>query len=221
MTDWRRAIQRRLHEQDVTVDTPPQVLYPSSPERPTIHVDRTLQRANRRQAPPPVPATRAQPPRPTIQLSYARTLKDFCANHVRSLLPTDPLYPSPGTMCPICQGIYSASHPPVVIIELQGCRGHVFGYGCLRKWIASGRKSGNKCPLCRSKWFNMRAIELREVARTWARIEKEEDDAVRRDEEAFGATVERQNEVADGYAKIILKSIFVGAFGWVMARVWG
>jgi hypothetical protein len=112
-------------------------------------------------------------------------LTAFLTYHLLPLMPSHPQYPAPGTNCVICHGSYTVFHTPVLIKNCSRCRGHVFGYSCLRNWISSGRSESNKCPLCRTMWFKIRRAEARQVCRRWAEIEDKEIEIMQREEEAF------------------------------------
>ncbi|KAF1923188.1 uncharacterized protein M421DRAFT_75846 [Didymella exigua CBS 183.55] len=46
--------------------------------------------------------------------------------------------------CVICSEPFSATHQPVVL----DCK-HIFGHGCIRRWIEDGRGNNASCPVCR------------------------------------------------------------------------
>ena len=111
----------------------------------------------------------------------------FVQHHLRILMPSHPLYPSPiDSMCELCHEPYSTSHPPILISDAGGCRNHIFGYQCLRKHLSSNTSVSHKCPKCRTRWFRPRRHEMRDVLRAWAEVDRKEEEAVRREDEAFG-----------------------------------
>ncbi|KAH7066731.1 hypothetical protein BKA63DRAFT_582965 [Paraphoma chrysanthemicola] len=46
--------------------------------------------------------------------------------------------------CMICSDSFSAEHQPVAL----PCQ-HIFGHGCIKKWLRTGRGNNNACPHCR------------------------------------------------------------------------
>ncbi|KAH4610737.1 hypothetical protein HBI37_029980 [Parastagonospora nodorum] len=114
---------------------------------------------------------RIRSPPPT---QHAIPLSVFLEEGLTPLMPSHPHYPGIGTTCPICYEPYSATHPPILITNIPGCRNHIFGYGCLRKTISSGTRNSNHCPLCRTVWFRIRMSEVRRIAREWEAVETRE-----------------------------------------------
>jgi hypothetical protein len=91
-------------------------------------------------------------------------------------MPEHTLYPGSGTTCPICYDAYHPGHAPILVANITGCRNHIFGYQCLRKAISSGVTNANRCPLCRTTWFQARKMELRRVNREWEAVERNEEE---------------------------------------------
>jgi hypothetical protein len=151
-----------------------------------IHV-RTAPRAN--SAPPPrIVQTRdfrTLVPGDEIRIGVAGphftlsspSLTTFISHHLVPLMPEHPHYPGAGTTCPICREPFHSSHSPVQVVNVTGCRNHIFGYQCLRKTLGSGMGYSRRCPLCRTKWFRMRKHELRRVNREWRDVEMAEERA--------------------------------------------
>ncbi|KAH7080985.1 hypothetical protein FB567DRAFT_606418 [Paraphoma chrysanthemicola] len=50
----------------------------------------------------------------------------------------------PVDSCMICSDSFSAEHQPVAL----PCH-HIFGYGCIKRWLRTGRGNNNACPHCR------------------------------------------------------------------------
>lgn len=50
----------------------------------------------------------------------------------------------PADRCSICTEHFSATHQPVAL----PCK-HIFGHGCIRKWLKGGQGNTNACPTCR------------------------------------------------------------------------
>lgn len=48
--------------------------------------------------------------------------------------------------CGICHEDFGATHKPARVNNSK-CT-HIFGAGCLRKWIRSNNVQANTCPLC-------------------------------------------------------------------------
>ena len=118
------------------------------------------------------PTTRptAPPPSDNAILSTPPDFNVFLDNNLLPLMPTHPLYPSLGTTCGICQDPFHETHAPVLVVKAQGCSGHVFGYQCLRKSISADTANSNKCPLCRTTWFEISRQHLTRLAIVWGRI---------------------------------------------------
>jgi hypothetical protein len=52
---------------------------------------------------------------------------------------------------------------PVLIINIEGCQDHVFGYKCLRNILGSGIEHAEKWPTCQTKCFEAQELELEKV----------------------------------------------------------
>ncbi|KAI8935195.1 hypothetical protein NX059_007786 [Plenodomus lindquistii] len=98
---------------------------------------------------------------------YLRSIEDFTTNHVIPLFPCHPLYPAPGTTCAICYEPFHDAHTPVAIVNVEGCKGHMFGYQCLRQNLSAGTLASNKCPMCRTMWFGASRGEIAHVEEEW------------------------------------------------------
>ena len=118
------------------------------------------------------PTTRptAPPPSDNAILSTPPDFNVFLDNNLLPLMPTHPLYPPLGTTCGICQDPFHETHAPVLVVKAQGCSGHVFGYQCLRKSISADTANSNKCPLCRTTWFEISRQHLTRLAIVCGRI---------------------------------------------------
>lgn len=118
------------------------------------------------------PAARLTAPSPSDNalLSTPPDFNVFLDNNLLPLMPTHPLYPPLGTTCGICHDPFHETHAPVLIVKTQGCSGHVFGYQCLRKSISADTVNSNKCPLCRTTWFEISRQYLTRLAIVWGRI---------------------------------------------------
>jgi hypothetical protein len=101
-------------------------------------------------------------------------LNHFNSGHLIPMFPYHPNYPDPDSKCAICKEGFGSAHPPILVVGIEGCKGHVFGYECLREAIGSGRPNSNTCPLCRTKWFDMSRQKLAELKRHWDEISGEE-----------------------------------------------
>lgn len=66
--------------------------------------------------------------------------------------------------------MFHADHVPVAIVRVNGCKGHVFGYQCLRQNLSAGTPGSNKCPMCRTTWFENSSGEIARVAKEWTEI---------------------------------------------------
>ncbi|KAF7673634.1 hypothetical protein GT037_008249 [Alternaria burnsii] len=132
------------------------------------------------------PATRptAPPPSDNALLSTPPDFNVFLDNNLLPLMPTHPLYPPLGTTCGICHDSFHEAHAPVLIVKAQGCSGHVFGYQCLRKSISADTANSNKCPLCRTTWFEISRQHLTRLAIVWGRIGQVENRVIRDIEDA-------------------------------------
>ncbi|KAF2830768.1 hypothetical protein CC86DRAFT_402784 [Ophiobolus disseminans] len=102
------------------------------------------------------------------------TLLSFTSNHLTPLFPNHPSYPRLDAHCAICQDPFNIDHTPILVVNIPGCVGHVFGYECLRRSIGSGLKNSNRCPLCRSAWFDMDRRGLVSLGAEWAGVEARE-----------------------------------------------
>ncbi|KAF2465553.1 uncharacterized protein BDR25DRAFT_378720 [Lindgomyces ingoldianus] len=131
----------------------------SSPIRPFSPISLIIPTLAPASSTPPAPTAIRTPQTPHPTLTH------FISNHLTPIIPPHPLYPSPTTLCPICHESFHASHPPILVRDVPGCRDHVFGYACLRNWILSGMRNSNSCPLCRSEWFKVRKFEVRRIRR--------------------------------------------------------
>ena len=136
------------------------------------------------------PTTRptAPPPSDNTLLSTPPDFNVFLDNNLLPLMPTHPLYPSLGTTCGICQDPFHETHAPVLVVKAQGCSGHVFGYQCLRKSISADTANSNKCPLCRTTWFEISRQHLTRLAIVWGRIGQVENRVIRDIEDAENNT---------------------------------
>jgi len=74
-------------------------------------------------------------------------------------------------ICAICHEGFHGAHAPIIIVGVPSCKGHVFGYQCLRNCIADKMPNSNKCPLCRTPWFEMGEGALRGLGEAWERVE--------------------------------------------------
>ncbi|KAF2690109.1 hypothetical protein K458DRAFT_412938 [Lentithecium fluviatile CBS 122367] len=148
------------------------------------------------------------------------TITSFLMHHLTPLFPGHPEYPEPGERCSICYDPYSAAHEPILITNCSRCRGHMFGYICLRKWISSGRTGFNQCPVCRTMWFRKRRYELRRIERQWREIEEREEEAIRREEEAFGVAMVglREDMLRTRARRVLVEGVLVagGVAGWAL-----
>lgn len=107
-------------------------------------------------------------PSPTV-----RTMGIFIAKHTEILSPSDPSYPPADTVCVICQDPFDDTHYPTLIIGIPGCQGHIFGHQCLKEAISSMAPNSNKCPLCRTTWFEMSRETLRAMGLEQERVNEE------------------------------------------------
>jgi len=154
--------------------TPPSFITPGqglrelfSPSGPAIFPEYTS-------LPEPNPDRRSRAGPTGLFQTSTTTLSTFLAGNLLPLLPSHPLYPTSGTICGICQDPFHAAHAPILITNTPHCVGHIFGYQCLRRSLASGMPNSNKCPLCRTKWFEIKREELEDLAEYWRGIEREE-----------------------------------------------
>ncbi|KAL6707489.1 hypothetical protein ACN47E_004059 [Coniothyrium glycines] len=61
----------------------------------------------------------------------------------------------PAEICAICTEPFSSDHQPVAL----PCK-HIFGYGCIRKWLKNGRGNTSACPTCRHVVFDNKTSRL-------------------------------------------------------------
>jgi hypothetical protein len=102
-------------------------------------------------------------------------LHSFTSAHLVPLFPDHTSYSQPKSPCAICKESSSMSHPPILVSKIDGCKGHVFGYECLRRAIGSGMDNGNKCLLCRTVRYHMGRKQLRDLGRQWDSVVRKED----------------------------------------------
>jgi hypothetical protein len=67
-----------------------------------------------------------------------RELDSFTAHHLTPLFPNHLSYPSVDDACAICKGPFGIAHPPVLVVNVPGWVGHVYGYECLRRRWGAG-----------------------------------------------------------------------------------
>jgi len=100
-----------------------------------------------------------------------RTLSTFLAKNLLLLFPSHLEYPKPDTICPICHEAFHGAHAPVLVVGVPGCTGHMFGYQCLRNCMASKMPNSNKCPLCRTVWFDIGEDALIGLGEVWESVD--------------------------------------------------
>jgi hypothetical protein len=138
-----------------------------------------LRRRNRLASRPNIPFL----PRPQPHHPHPHTLASFLTQNLTPLLPGHFSYPVPGSTCSICQDVFHSEHPPILVVGIPGCRGHMFCYQCLRKVISSGMANSNKCPLCRTTWFGISGRQLERMGEMWRALEGMERRAASEEEE--------------------------------------
>ena len=99
-----------------------------------------------------------------------RSLRIFMSHHLTPLFPNHPSYPTSNSVCSIREDPFGVAHPPMLVADILGYVGHVYGYEWMRRWMSSGLPNSNECPLCRTLWFDIAKTAQVELGRAWARI---------------------------------------------------
>ncbi|KAL6705738.1 hypothetical protein ACN47E_006375 [Coniothyrium glycines] len=96
------------------------------------------------------------------------------------------------TRCSIClEGFDAEQHAPTRLTGAESCH-HVFGLGCITRWVGSGEGNSDKCPICRRVLFA--GVGSGEGEGEGEEEEEEEDSDDEGDESSEGSVWEEEEE---------------------------